>query len=444
MKFPITFPCAVLVFALISLQTACKKETDTFELYPIKITAVDTLGTTKLSWNKIESSDFIEYVVVRSNKDSIADFSELNTSGGAVIVGRVSNAKQSEFLDFNSTSTINRLYYRVFARLKNRTISSANYVLNSDLSVLNIPFSNDIIQDEFNPNLVYLNGANAGQVTLYDLAKDSILAQSTPVFSSSSRIVLASNNGNNAEIVQFVYGSRKIVFRDSKTLEIKATMDFAYTVYGLDATLDGFICITTDQGGKQFQMIRLSDHQIISTQSNIIENYSFYSYSSNIYKIPNSTAFLVLEGSSNLYLARLTYDAQGNFTPAKLAGRLLNTGSSSVNFQKISTKGGYYYFMGQIYAAPFDVTKPMNFFIQSGYYDFVFKQDESKFYTLRQTFSSSNTSLLEEYNLPNGKLYRTLNTRVGGRLVLYKDKAYMFGSTNSSSSQQMILQKIQL
>jgi hypothetical protein len=444
MKFPRTLLCAVLVFALISLQTACKKETDTFDLYPIKVTSVDTLGTTKLSWNKIESSDFIEYIIVRSSKDSIANFSELNTSGGALIVGRISNAKQSEFFDFNTASTINRLYYRVFARLKNRTISSANYVLNSDLSLLNVPFVGEIIQDEFNPNLVYLNGSNTGQITLYDLAKDSILAQSTPTFSSSSRIFLASDRGNNAEIIQVVYGSKRIIFRDAKTLDIKTTMDFTYYVYGLDATSDGFIGITTDEYNKQFQMIRLSDHRVISTQSNIIENYSFYAYGSNLYKVPNSTTFLVLEGSSNLNFARLTYDAQGNFTPAKLAGRLLGTSSSTLSFNDISAKGGYYYFYGQLYAAPFDPTKPLNIFIQSNYSDFIFKQDESKFYTIRQAFNGTNTNVIEEYNLPSGKLQRTLNSRVIGRIIPYKDKIYVFGFNNSSSTQQTILQKIQL
>jgi hypothetical protein len=436
-----SFAYALLALCLVGLHTACKKETDTYDLYPIHLSSVDTLGTIKLSWTKIETSDFIEYVVVRSIKDSIADFNELNTSGGATIIGRVTNAKLSEFLDFVSNSTVNRFYYRVFARLKNRTISSANYRYNSELTILNVTIPSEIIQDEKNPNLVYLNASNTGQITLYDLEKDSILAQSSTVF-SSSHIILASDRGANAEIVQVFNNSRKIVFRDAKTLEIKANLDFNYSIYNADGSQDGFICISTDEYNKQFQLIRLSDHKIVSTQSNVIENYPFYSYGNVINKLPNSNTILVAESSSSPSLARLTYDAQGFFTQAKLIGRIQSTSSSAVN--KISTKGNYYWLYGQMYAEPLDINKPLNTFIQSNYTDFIFKPDETKFYVMRQVFGNSVSNIIEEYNIVNGKQIRTLTSRILGRMIPFKDKIYVFGGSNNGSNQQTIIQKIQL
>jgi hypothetical protein len=450
MKILNTFIGVSIAVCLFCSQISCKKETDNYDLFPIKLTSVDTLGTTKLSWTKIETSDFIEYVIVRSSRDTIGSFSDLSSSRTAQIIGRLSTAKQNEFFDtFNGSLNVNRVYYRVFARLKNRTISSANYVYNSELSVVATPVPSEIIQDDISPNLVYLNAANSGIIALYDLEKDSILARISSGF-NTSRTVLATDksNSNNSEIIHISIGSSKIVFRDAKTLDIKFTQNsVGYSVYNVTALQNGFICIFTDEYNKQFKIMRLSDHAIVSTQSGTIDNYSFYSYSISMDKTPNSNSILIYEsGSSSPNFGKLTYDAQGNFTSAKLIGRLSNNNSSSNGqFNRISAQGNYYFLLGQMYAAPLDITKPLNVFIPSDYSDVIFKQDESKYYVVKRGFTTSNTvNVMEEYSLPNGKLLRTLTSKILGRTVLHKDKAYVFGSDFNSSSLQTILQKIQL
>jgi hypothetical protein len=433
---------AVCVFCA---QISCKKENDNYDLFPIKLTLVDTLGTTKLSWTKIETSDFIEYVIVRSSRDSIGRLSDLSENKNATIVSRVSTAKQNEFFDnFNSAFIFNRVYYRVFARLKNRTISSANHVLNSDLSIVNVPPSDALPQDEFNPNLVYFNSSNTGQIILYDLEKDTVLARASNTL-TYARTLFASNKGNDGELVQFVNGSKSIVFRDAKTLDIKFTMNSTYTVYNVEGSQDGFICIFTDDLGQQYKMIRLSDHTVVSTQSYRIDNTNYYSNSTSIIKFPNSSNVLLCDGiSSSPNFAKLTYDAEGNFTDGKILGRFPSNGSNTP-INKISAKSNYYFLLGSIYAAPLNPNKPLNAFIPNDYTDVVFKQDESKFYLIKRNFNSSSVvSAFEEYNLPNGKLQRTLTAKISGRIIFYKDKAYIFGTDNSSSSQRMILQKIQL
>jgi hypothetical protein len=444
MKLLRKFACICLAFGLIGLQSACKKETDNYDLFPMQLSIIDTLGSVKLRWTKIETADFIEYLIVRSNKDSIPNFSALTFSNEAVVIARVTNSKVNEAIDFSGTSLTNRVYYRAFARLKNRTISSANKVSNSDIAILNITAPSEVIQDDNNPNLVYLNAGNVGQITLYDLSKDSIVAQSSSV-GTSSRIALASDRGNNAEIVQILNSSRKIVFRDAKTLDIKFNMNFTNSIYSGDGGHDGFICISTDDYSKFFQTIRLSDHKYVSSVTNNIDNTYFYSYGNLVTKIPNTNEYLVSEtSSSSPNLAKLTCDAQGVITQAKLIGKIQNTSSSSL-ISRVSSKGNYYFLYGQIYSNPIDVNKPLNFFLPNtnSTSDFVFKQDESKFYILRQSFNSSISNVLEEYSLSTGKLVRSISTRLTGRLVLYKDKAYIFGTSNSSS-QQTLIQKIQL
>ena len=437
MKLFNTITCAFIAFCLISLQTSCKKENDNFADYPISLSVKDTLGTTKLTWTKIESSDFIEYVVVRSNKDSIRDFSNLNTTGGAVIISRISNVKQTDFLDFSGTNFAVKFYYRVFARMKNRTLSSPNYQYNSDLSVLNIAQPSEIIQDVSNPNLVYLNSLSSNQIILYDLLKDSIIAKSTSTF-GSSRIILASDKGNNAELIQ--YNSQRVYFFDAKTLELKTSVNFAYNIYNISGSQDGFIYMYVDESNKQLQILRLSDHKVISTLSSYINNNYFYSAFLN--KIPNTNSVLVIENnSSNPNVAKILHDPQGNFVSSQYLGRIINNSSFS-QLMRISSKGAYFFFNSLVFAEPLDITKPLNLVLQN-FSDFAFKEDETKCYIVRQIFTNTTNNLLEEYSLPNGKLLRTLTTKITGRFVIYKDKAYIFGASNVSS-QQTILQKVQL
>ncbi len=439
MKLLNTTILAFIAICILVSQTSCKKENDTFDAFPISIKSVDTLGGTKISWTKLESSDFLEYVLVRSSKDSITSFNELNNINGAFIIGRISNAKTSDFIDFSTNSFVNKLYYKVFVRLKNRILSSNNHVYNSDLSFLNIPVPSEIIQDEYNPNLVYFISSNTGQLLLYDLSKDSILARSAPTF-SSSRTFFASNKGDNPEIIQINSGNRRMSFLDAKTLETKSVLDFTYNVYNATGSNDGYISIYAEEFGKQLQMLRLSDRRIVNTVSSNIDNFFFYGGSS-MTKISNSNSVLLLENSSNPNVARLFYDAQGNFSERKLLGRIASNFSS---FQpiRISSKGNFYLISGQVFTEPLNVSKPLNIFFQN-YIDFAFKPDESKCYALRQNFNGNNSNSFEEYDLPSGKISKITSTKAIGRFVIYNNKAYIFGGSNNSS-QQTILQKVQL
>jgi hypothetical protein len=429
------------VLGLLVFQTACKKEDDSYQDFPIKLTVKDTVGSTKLIWTKIESSDFIEYVIVRSTKDPITNFSDLNTSAGAFIMSRISNAKQVEAFDFNNNSfnLTSKLHYRVFARLKNRTLSSENFTYNSDIFTINTQPPSEIIQDENNPNLVYFNATNSGQILLYNLEKDTIEAK---IFTNgtSSKLILASDKGKNTELIFFSTYNRKIYFYDAQTLQLKTTMDFPNYVYNVTSSQDGFIAIFTDEYNKQIQIVRLSDHKVVSTNSSTINNtYNFYS-STWLSKFPTGNTVLLVENSSSPMVAKMTHDALGTIINNQFLGRIISSNSS--NGVKISPKGNYLFINGQIYAEPLDINKPINLFLQ-GNFESVFNSDDTKFYTFRQNFNGGIANMLEEYGLPDGKLLRTLSPKLVGRLVIYKNKAYIFGQSNSSSS-QMVLQKVQL
>jgi hypothetical protein len=430
---------AVLCFLI--FQTACKKENDTFQDFPITLTVKDTLGTTKLTWTKIESSDFIEYVVVRSTKDPITNLSDLNTAGGAFVMTRISNAKQVETVDFNNNGfNINsKLHYRVFVRLKNRTLSSENFSYNSDIFTINTQLPSEIIQDDYNPQLVYFNATNSGQIMLYNLEKDTIEAK---VFTNgaSSKLLLASDKGKNPELITFSTYNRKIYFYDAQTLQLKTTMDFSSYVYNVTSSQDGYIAIFTEDYNKQIQIVRLSDHQVVSTNSSTINNTYYFYNSAWMSKFPTGNTVLLVENSSNPMIVKMTHDASGTIINNQYLGRITTSNSSSGI--KISSKGSYILINSQIYAEPLDVTKPVNIFLQNSF-EGTFNADDTKFYTFRQNFNGGIASTLEEYGLPNGKLLRTFTPKLTGRVILYKNKAHVFGQSNFSSS-QMVLQKVQL
>jgi hypothetical protein len=441
MKLFNTILYGLSVLGFLVFQTACKKENDSFQDFPIALTVKDTIGSTKLTWTKIESSDFIEYVIVRSVKDPITNLSELNTSGGAFILSRISNPKQVEAFDFNNNGLLitSKLHYRVFARLKNRTLSSENYTYNSDIFTINSQLPSEIVQDENNPHLVYFNLTNSGQIILYNLEKDTIESK---IFTNgtSSKLILASDKGKNPELIFFSTYNRKVYFYDAQSLQLKTTMDFTNYVYNVTSSQDGFIAILTDEYNKQIQIVRLSDHRVVSTNSSTINNiYNFYS-STWMSKLPTGNTVLLVENSSSPMIAKMTHDAQGTIINNQYIGRITSSNSSSG--LRISPKGNYFYINGQIYAEPLDVNKPINLFLQ-GNFESVFSSDDTRFYTFRQNFNSGIANTLEEYSLPNGKLLRTLTPKVIGRVVIYKNKAHIFGQSNFSSS-QMVLQKLQL
>jgi hypothetical protein len=430
MKKLITHTLCLLTIGVFVLQLSCKKEEDNFNFNPVSLTLTDTLGFVKVKWSKVESTDFQEYILVRSIRDSINSLTDVSATSGISIVSRSTNFKTVEFIDQQLNQVTTRIYYRLFVRMKNRTFSSVNAIYNSDLSFLNAPPPSIIFENPNNPNHIYFGSSNTSQILLYDFNRDTILARS-PASISSSALTVVNNNGTT-ELVQLFGNS--LVFRDALTFDIKNNIVSTRSIQSLGAGGNGFICYYDDEWNFNYKLMRLSDRTVTSTQSQNIENTSFYG--GTLFKEYNSNSFLIFYSNN---VARISYDAQGNFNPARVIIR--NTNFSWSSSIRISPKGNYFLVGSQLYSQPLEQLKQVNLLVGS-FTDLIYSADESKMYILRST-NFSSTGIVEEYSLPSGRLLRSFGAKVMGRMAINKDMLYIFSGSNSSST-QTVVQKIKL
>ena len=439
------------IFFLVStLQFSCIKDPDTsnFPEFPITITSVvDTLGVTKISWSKIESSDFIEYVIVRSSKDSIPNFSKLSSTDGSVIIGRVSDAKRTFFFDSNNNNPIfiGKVYYRVFARLTNRNISSANYFVNSNISQINFSISS-IVQDETTLERFYFTSTNSSQIMMYDAEKEKSVVSNLLPFSSSSRIALSNVAGGEPEVIVWSNFNSSIYILDGKTLQQKASIDFAgANVYNLAVSNDGYMMVFTSESSTPIKMFRLSDRQVVSKINNGSPNFISTSNSVLITKNGNKKEFLIHDGSScSPNLTRLTYSDQGILGSVSSVGNV--SSNCNVSRMKVSVTGKYILINSNIFDSQLILSQPIKI-LNSLYFDTQFNAAEDKIYSSRQTNTSVSTiTTVDETAVTGTTVLRSFQSKISfPKAFIGKDKIYFFANVSSSSfSPLSAMEKVKL
>ena len=121
-----------LSFLVLSLFFSCKKDeihVDKYVKYPIKLSGTGVFESANLTWTTLESKDFVQYEIYQSvNKDSISNLLE---NAFPVAVLRDPQDNKISDLPFNSFggSNADSIYYRVAAKLKDRTVLSNNILI---------------------------------------------------------------------------------------------------------------------------------------------------------------------------------------------------------------------------------------------------------------------------------------------------------------------------
>jgi hypothetical protein len=437
MKHIKTPALALLSVAFLLFVFSCKKETDNFTQFPIDIIVKDSVGTTKISWSKVETSDFIEYVVVRSTIDSIPAFSALNSNH--FIIARINDSKKLEALDFNNGQVFSKAYYRVFARLQNRTISSANFSTNSDITLTKITNVIDIVKNELNAQQFFITTSD-NKIYNYDIEQDKIITQnlSLPIF--QPRVTVVSDNGNVPHIIVWNNGTRRIYLLETNNLSIIKTIDFNASVYGVTASNDGFFFVTTDEFNKQFKLFKLSDYTIVA-QSGLPQN-AYLSSSAITVKIPNRKEIVVHDGSSSSTIYKFTYDNDGIITSSTRIGQI-NLPNSSNAFLRVSNKGKYLLINGTLFNDNINLNAPLaNFFG----FNPLFNEEETKLYVQA---TNAPRLTIEEFNLSDMKLSQSIMPKLSNfnfaRAFPYKNTLIAFTSiSTNTSSNVLVYQKIKL
>jgi hypothetical protein len=437
------FICVVITLIVFTIQFSCVKEVDNFPDYPITLTVKDSLGGSRISWNKIETSDFIEYVIVRSSKDSIPNFSDLSTVDGAFVIGRISDSKRTTFFDFNNGNLLLKTYYRVFARLANRNLSSQNYQTNSDVVQINTILS-DIIQDEIIPERFYISSGNLGQLVSYDANKEEIIA-STQLLSFSSFPRLASyNNGvDDPDLIVWSSGTSRFSVFNGKTLKLKGEVDLTFSISNLATTSDGFVIAYADDFNNPIKMIRLSDRQIVSQIKNSTN--IFISSSSIMFRNGNKKEIIVHTGSNcGPTICKISY-GNGQLISMTLVGTSNLNGCGNTAILKSSKNGKYIVVNRGLYNDQLAINTPIQLLNNSAN-DFLFSPNEDKIYSLRLSFSGTSSASLDESTIPSSTINKSFQTKISPfRTFVTNDKIYLFGTsfTNQGIS-NTVMQKLKL
>ena len=128
MKFTYLF----LSFLVVSLFFSCKKDevqVDKYAKYPITLSGTGVFESANLTWTTLESKDFVQYEIYQSvNKDSI-----INNLGNAFLVAVFKDAQDNKINDLPFSNlgggNADSIYYRVAAKLKDRTVLSNNILI---------------------------------------------------------------------------------------------------------------------------------------------------------------------------------------------------------------------------------------------------------------------------------------------------------------------------
>jgi hypothetical protein len=406
----------------------------------MELTTADVTNGTRLSWTKIETSDFIDYTIVRSTSDSIPDLNKLGANPNALIITRITDPQITAFTDIRFSTQSTRTYYRVFARLSGRSVSSRNVLLNAEILDLGGSFTEIISNNSKDKPRFFMVGNNTSSVVAYDANDDKILASALlPIFVSNMRLAVASKNEANEELVAYSANLNLVSFFDATTLKptSSVTLFGSASIMAAYGTTDGFFIFITNESTNNVKVVSTISHTIIS-QASINFTYT-----------PNANSFLTKNPSqrelilrdpgslSTVRVSRIQYTEQGQVTDGGLMGTP-NTGVSlSIPVLRVSTNGDLLLINTFLCTRSF-ATKTS---FTSAYADFSFSPLSDKIYAF--VAGSSLASNIDEYDGATFKLIRSIPTKLAGfRCFSIANSVIVFSS--SSATGRTAVQKVKI
>jgi hypothetical protein len=424
--------CASLTF------WSCQKEKVDYPLHSLDLKVENAGNGLRLTWSKVEATDFIEYVVVRATTDTVPDLNFLQSTQ-SVIVTRITNLQQNTFIDPSQFGNQVRLFYRVFARLEKRTLASLNHVANDDLIDLTITgFSSnlsEVVKDESKgyPRLFISGFSNT--IALYDDKSERISSFSVPSIPSTRMTLVSDKNGGSSLVVWANFNST-ISFLNTASLAILRTVNMGGSVVGACGTTDGFVMVLTSNG--LLQTYDMSGSALISSTS---LGSSFLSSTAHLVRHPTERKIYVRYLlSSGTYISEVKYSENGTLSPHQILGVSPNISFSTNQNFEISPAGNVLTF-GNL-AFSLSMQELGRFVSNESQNDMEFNKDGSKLYVARNVINSTTfttTAMIDEYATSNFKLTNIKPAKIScQRLFIINDQVYILGT---GSSGRLLMQK---
>jgi hypothetical protein len=431
-----------LFFSLL-FSFSCKKETPTdYTRFPIELTTADVTTGTKLTWTKVETSDFIDYTIVRSTGDSIPELSQLSGNPSAFVITRITDPKLTTFTDPRFSTLAVRTHYRVFARLSGRSLASRNVLINTDILDLGTGFTEIIANNSKDKPRFYLAGSFTTTLLCYDGNDDRIVATGTGLPSTNMRLAVANKNDANEEVAVYSFSNSNIVsFFDATTLKSTGNISFqnASSIVAGIGTPDGFFIFITTESSNNIKVVSLTTHTIVS-QTSI--NFSFTPFTGSVLtKNPAAREVVFRDpSSSSVRVSRIEYNEQGQILNGGLMGFAASGFTTSVAVLRVSPTGDNFIVNNGIYNRSIQLRTSLLTNISNNYTDFTYSTKGDKIYAL---FSLSNTNIgVDEYDASTFKIARAIPVKVFGLRCFATETALIVFSNGSSS--RTTVQKVKL
>ena len=266
---------AVLIFS-------CKKDevhVDKYSKYPIVLTGEGAFGGADLAWTAIKSKDFVQYQVFASvTQDSIKDGLENGFIVGASSDPETISLSVSNAFFNNGQKSADSTYYRVVAKLKDRTVLSNNLLITKNNFLQYTGVLTGAFYDKATNTGLFAD-ANKSKLVKINFLTKKIESVAMQFFASKYQILTTTVNGIKEIIVKSTNNSYDFYVYDFNTLKFTKKITTNKSSYGM----------TTDEKG----FIYAADYNsmtIINRQANTQTNYNFTSATSypDLVFIPNT------------------------------------------------------------------------------------------------------------------------------------------------------------
>jgi hypothetical protein len=434
------------VFFALPFSLSCKKETVVdYKPFPLELTITDVAGGAKLSWSKVETSDFVEYTLVRSTGDSIPDLNLITTNPLASVVTRATDAKLTSFVDTRVLQQPVRTYFRVFARLNGRTLSSRNIITNTELFDLGNTFNEIIYNNTPTKPRFYLSGSFSTSIICFDAIGERISGTNLATATSNMRLAVASKNGENEELLAISPSSSFtsiLSFFEGSTLKANGNLTLVNNglIAGIIGTNDGFFIVVTTETSNNVKVISTQTHTIIS-QTTI--NFGGVSAGSVLMKTPNQRELIMRDPAGSLFvrISKIAYSEQGQILDSGLMGVANVSFNSPIPILRLSSNGSFFLINSSFQTRALQTQGSLVTGSGSFHTDFSIDPKTDKIYGF--TPNTTGVSNVEEFDPISLKITKTIATKMTGLRCFNIDNGLVLFS-NGNLTGRTVAQKIKL
>jgi hypothetical protein len=232
------------LFFMLFIFSACEKiEVDNDDKnYSMDLLIQQNENIIQLSWTETNVSTFERYIIIRSPQPFPDDLTSPNTIFFPMeMVASIEDHKVTTYEDFGSVLS-EKVYYKVFADIGSRFLSSGSVEASIDIDIL--PFS--FFKATFSPALDKLffieeNGSQFGLRTI-DYKTGASAQSSTQNISSYYFDFQLGTNGSEERLFVFEDFYNKIYVYEPSGLGIQKTYNTNYSIYSVASSSSGLIC----------------------------------------------------------------------------------------------------------------------------------------------------------------------------------------------------------